>query len=547
MKTSYRIFFWEGLVLVLFAALTLFFVSFETVYELLFPIVFGGIGLAGLVLGLVLYLIDLSKTGEKRQGETMGAGRVKLTTKFGANAITYSAVFLGILIFANILGSGHVKKIDLTSAKVNTLSDQTKTVLQNLPAGTELTMVGFFKTGEARNFEQLAGKYKDLDQRVTYRSIDPDLYPEEVKRYAVSERGAIAVSCDRPGQSPEQKQTADRCTGQTNITMDLSEQGLTTAVIKVSAPQAGKIYFIQGHGEVPLDGAEERGYALIRKGIENENIVLEPLTMLTSAQIPQDARALVIAGPTKKFQPEEVAAIGNYLQGGGRVLAMIDPQTETGLEGLLAGYGIQPQNNIIVDRQVRMYQGSVLGLDPIVVNYGPHEITKKFGENPTLFHEARSLKIITEGRLDGVDTQPLLNTGEESWGETDFGFFAKQGVDPTFDPAKDSKGPLVLGAVAERTFGEGEAKKTARLAVIGDSDFIGNKYAPQGYNADLFFNTLNWLTGQEAYISVRPNSFAPDVFTMTEQDTALLFFASVFLLPQFAAMLGIGVAIRRRR
>lgn len=544
MKTMTRIWFWEGLVLVVFAGLSVLFLDFEAIYELLFPLVMGGLGLLGLAIALVSFLAGWT---ERKQEQGTGGSWFGQSARFGTNALIYTLVFLGILIFANIVIAGRPHKFDLTSAKVNTLSDQTMTVLSNLPAGAELEIVGFFKAGESKPFESIAKRYADASKQVQLRVVDPDLYPEQVARYGITERGAIAITCDTPGVGDAEKMALAACTGQTNISMEATEQGLTSAVMKVSAPQAGSVYFLEGHGEVSLDANEERGYALIKKGLENENLVLKPLLLLTAGSIPADARLIVVAGPTKTLPAAEVKVLEDFLANGGRLLALLDPLFETGLEPLLAQYGIAPQNDLVVDRQVRMFEGSVLGLDPIVLDYGVHEITKKFGENPTLFHQARSLSLDSPGKLDGVSTEPFLHTSPQSWGETDVTFLQEEGAQPEFDEGADHGGPLVLGASAARKLGEGDDAETAKLVVIGDADFAGNRYVAQGYNADLLFNSINWLTGQEAYISVRPNTFAPDVFTLTQKDTALIFFASVFFLPQLIVMFGIGVAVFRGR
>ncbi|MDP8224370.1 MAG: Gldg family protein [Candidatus Lernaella stagnicola] len=539
MKTFARIWFWEGLVLVVFAGLSLLFLNFEAVYELLFPLVMGGLGLLGLTIALVIHVANWSKHKEdqlERESGTM--------LKFGTNAVVYTVVFLGILVFANVIVAGRSKKFDLTSAHVNTLSDQSATVLENIPPGGQIELVGFFKAGESAPFEKLAEKYTDVSDRVVSQVIDPDLHPEAVARYAITERGAVAVTCDRPELSEQEKFAQPACTGQTNVTLDITEQGLTSAVMKVSAPQGGAVYFLEGHGEVPLDGNEKRGFALIKKRLENENLTLKPLLLLTAGAVPADAGLVVVAGPTKKLPENEVQILKQYADGGGRLIIMADPMTETGLEGLLAEYGISLMDNVIVDRQVKLFEGSVLGLDPVVLDYGVHEITKKFGENPTIFHEARSLKIAAP---KGVIVEPFLSSGTQSWGETDFAFYDNADDQPVLRDGEDTRGPLVLGATATRKIGEGDAAKTAKLVVIGDADFAGNLYVAQGFNADLFFNAINWATGQEAYISIRANTFAPDVFTLTQKDTALIFFASVFLLPQLVVMFGIGVAIFRRR
>ena len=73
------------------------------------------------------------------------------------------------------------------------------------------------------------------------------------------------------------------------------------------------------------------------------------------------------------------------------------------------------------------------------------------------------------------------------------------------------QGPVSLGATvteeikdakAPEPKKDGESKKVeARLAVIGDSDFVTNSLLGVQGNRDLFLNTLNWLSQQENLIS----------------------------------------------
>jgi len=512
MKTVSRILILEGLVLIVFGLLTSVFTGPNTFYVMLF----GGLGLGSLVVGIFIDFNDLWKSLRGRSGV------------YGSMAIIYTLIFLAVLVFANIIANNHPKRFDVTGVGIHTLSEQSQTVVANLPGPAEI--VGFFKAGESREFEALAERYQNLSDKISYEAIDPDLRPDQVQKYAITERGAIAVSCE----------------GRTNITMDMSEQGITLALLKVSAPATGLIYYLEGHGEIPLEGKEERGFGLLKEGLENENRPVRSLLLISENKIPDNAAMLIINGPTNKYVPEEVELLRNYLNGGGRMLITVDPLTETGLEPLLVDYGIAIDNNIVVEPQMRMFQGAVAGYDPVVVDYGFHEITKKMGENPTVFHLARSLTISKENRLDGVVTDPILRSGMDSWGETDFTAFAN-GEDPARDETADDAGPLVIGAASERTIGEGEDRKSARLVVIGDADFNNNHFVAYGFNANLFLNTINWLTGQEAYISVRPNTFAPDVFTLTEEETGIIFLASVVILPLAIIMLGIGVALFRKR
>src|SRR3954451_2912251 len=60
----------------------------------------------------------------------------KLTTRnmlYGGNTLLIAAIFIGILVFVNILGTRRPERWDLTANKALSLSDQTVQVLQQLP------------------------------------------------------------------------------------------------------------------------------------------------------------------------------------------------------------------------------------------------------------------------------------------------------------------------------------------------------------------------------------------------------------------------------
>src|SRR4249919_4322261 len=52
------------------------------------------------------------------------AGLGRRSTKFGINSATSVILVLGILAFVNYLGAQHAKRVDMTSEKIFSLSDQ---------------------------------------------------------------------------------------------------------------------------------------------------------------------------------------------------------------------------------------------------------------------------------------------------------------------------------------------------------------------------------------------------------------------------------------
>jgi len=82
--------------------------------------------------------------------------------------------------------------------------------------------------------------------------------------------------------------------------------------------------------------------------------------------------------------------------------------------------------------------------------------------------------------------------------------------------------------------------------VVGDSDFVNNEYIQKMYNADLFLNMVNWLSGEDAYISIRPKATRGSMLLMTPEQTQTIFFNSVLIFPELLLLIGLAIWWRRR-
>ena len=509
MKTFAKILGYEGLALLVFAILSFVFSREAIEFAATFFILS--------IIGIGIYLFaDWTEIRERFNFRM---------AKYGTNAVVYSLVILGILGVANYMASKHFYKKDMTIAKVNSLSEQTISVLKTLDK--PISVIGFFKAGESDNFKNLMDLYTYGSKNISYKIIDPDIHPEAIKKYEISQRGAIVVEYG----------------ARNTITMGQTEQEMTSAIVKVSKTLSGTIYFLQGHGEPDLESQQDTGYFIVKKALENENYPVKTLMFATVSDVPEDCILLVVAGPKKRLLDAELAAIERYIDKGGRLLAMIDPQEDGGFGPFFATKGVMLEDTIIVDQQVRLFEGAKLGIDPVASDYPPHEITKDFKE-PTMFSVARSLRVVSTAPM-GWSVQELVRTGPQSWGEKNIKALLKEGkVELDQD---DRKGPLAVAVAISQNVGDNKDKKAARIVVVGDSDFANNRLIQAFYNANLFLNMIGWLTGQEYNVTIRSNTYGPSTVNLTESDRAKVFYASVFIMPQLVLMIGIGVLIKRRK
>jgi gliding motility-associatede transport system auxiliary component len=460
---------------------------------------------------------------------------------YSGNLVLVVVIVLAILGLANYFLSKHNYRADFTAGKLHSLSDQSVTVLKALKA--DISFKCFFREGNYGRaaMENLLKLYAYHSGHVKYEFIDPDKNPGLVKRYDVTQDGTSVL------------EAGDK---ESRITTT-SEEDVTNALIKVTRADKKVIYFLDGHGEETVDESGDDGYSTVKTELEKLGYEIKRQTLALADRFPQDCALLVVAGPKKDLLPNEYETIRGYLKGGGRALVMVDPETPTLLPIFLADFGFKLENDIVVDTVSRLLGGDYFM--PVVSEYETHPITERFGY-ATFFPLARSVEV-AETKPDGATVTALAKTSPNSWSEREL-----DQKEVKFNEAKDKQGPIGLAAVAEipvkaEAPATAEAKpgepaanepkpaaadKKTRIAVIGDSDFVKNRYYGLSGNGNFFLNVANWLTEESDLIAIQPKTQTPRTIQLTPAQGRLVFLISIVVLPLAVLLLGVTVWARRR-
>jgi ABC-type uncharacterized transport system involved in gliding motility auxiliary subunit len=326
-----------------------------------------------------------------------------------------------------------------------------------------------------------------------------------------------------------------------------SEQELTNALVRVTKDEKKHIYFLTGHAERLLEDTDKEGYSFLKEALERQGYTTRSLSLYESKKVPVDTSVLVMAGPQRPVSPEEQSLIAQYVNRGGRLIVLWDPGSRAGIEGLLAGWGLQSDNRTVLDTQ------TILGGDltlPVVNSYGPHEITQDMAKVFTMFPHARPLTF-KDQKGTAWEYYPLAKSSPRSWGHPGE---VEKGRD--FDPAKDTPGPLVLAAIAStrpKPAEEDAAAETAKdskrpaVLVVGDSDFASNAYLDFAGNSDFLLHAVAWLAEEKGQITIPPKDIGFGTFLLTAAQSNALFALQVVGLPGFLLATGFSVWRRRRR
>ncbi len=450
----------------------------------------------------------------------------KRSAQYGTNTILVTLVVLGILGMVNFLGKKHHKRVDLTSSKLYSLSDQTEKIVKGLKMDVKIF---HFAKERSPAWDDLLTEYKELNTaKIDYKVVDPQKDPGLAKQYKVRSFGETVVASGEKNEKVESSQ----------------EEAVTNAILKVTREKNKVIYFLQGHNERDLESRDAEGYASLKKAIENQNYQVKALNLAQNPSIPDDCASIVIAGPKVALLPTEVPVIEKFVDAGGKVLLMQDPDIDAGLTELLKKWKLALEEDIVVDSSGL---GQLFGMGPaapLVASYESHPITKEMTNSMTFFPMARSVKTV-ENADSQFSSRVLFKTSDNSWGETNL----KSGS-AEYNEGKDIKGPVAIGAVSTKSvFGDEKAKKygkEARVVVIGDSDFANNNYIRMQRNGDLILNAVSWLAEDEDLIFIRPKNPESRTVQMTQARSSLMKWLSVIFLPGGALVAGIFVWIRRR-
>lgn len=496
------------------------------------------IPLSIIIAGIVIIFLWLLFPGNSRNSFW---GR--RSTQTSTNALVSILAVIVILGLINFMGTRYAVRVDLTESKLFTLSLESQKIVSSLQQPVKVVVF------ENDNFQvrELLQNYQRYGSQFSYQFVDPQSNPGLAEKFNVQRIGEVHV------ESGKQRQLVQILTeGE-----QLSEAKLTNTIERVTSDRADKIYFVQGHGEHPLE-AVARGLSQAISTLKDKNYTTESLNLVERQTVPEDAAAVVIAGPKKALFESEVAALKAYLQRGGNLLLMVNPNANTGLDSLLKEWGVKLDNKLVIDASG---QGSLVGLGaatPLISSYGNHPITKDFGNNFSFYPLARPIEVTP---IKGVEQTPLLLTDDKSWAES-----TPEQQPLEFNPESDRQGPLYLGVALSRTYLRSTSSTSqttqqpsptpaisptptatkppentnsniskgveSRLVILGNSDFATDGLFDKQLNGDVFLNSVSWLSQhEEKTLSIRPKEQKNRRINITPVQATLLSWTALLFMP----------------
>ncbi|MFP4460495.1 MAG: GldG family protein [Candidatus Zixiibacteriota bacterium] len=455
-------------------------------------------------------------------------------------------VVIGIFIFLNLLASQAFRRVDLTENNIYSLSDVSKNIAKELP--DKVIIKAFFSEDLAAPYNNNASYTRDLldeyrtysNGNIEYEFINPDK-DEETKNEAM-----------QYGLQPVQIQAIERDemslkrvfmglvfiygdkTETIPVVQNVNELEYTISsnLKKLTAEQIPEVGYATGHGEPDLYSECQQ----IQQSLSGQ-YKLTPVQLPAQNGIPENIKTLVIVNPKRQVEEEALAQIDQFLMYGGRLALFIDnyevefetqnsTPLNTGLDKLLDKYGLELGKNVLADensgqiavsRQMGNFQMQVpmnYPFLPMINNLNDNHLITEDLENINLVFAS---SVSPNGKNENADFKWLLKSSENSQlMQEPFDLNPMSYENPSF-----AGGPFELAYSAKGSFksylGSGNVgnfqaarpvkvdSEPTKLTVVGDGDFIVDKYLRNQENLVFFQNVVDWLTSEEGkgLISIR--------------------------------------------
>jgi ABC-type uncharacterized transport system involved in gliding motility auxiliary subunit len=439
--------------------------------------------------------------------------------------IIFIVLFLSVMGLLLWISQQYDFQSDWTATKRNSISEASRTLLARIEGPVSITAFAS-NTAQApvqQTIKDLIGRYQQYKDDIELNFINPQTEPEKIRQLAITVDGELIIGYQ----------------GRSEHVTVLNEESITNTLQRLLRHSEKKIVFIQGHGERKPDGKANHDYGNFSDSLFDKGIITTSLTLSESPSIPDNTDVLVIASPLIDLLDGELKIILDYIDHGGNLLWLSDPDNRSDLHQLKKKFNLDFYPGIIVDTTTQL-----LGInDPsfaLVARYTNHLITRDF-DLLTMFPRARAINHTTNQEDSDWKHDAFLQTVEKSWTER-----GELEGEIRFDKNTEQLGPLTIGLAITREIKQQDKNHTQRIVVMGDGDFISNAYLGNGGNQALGFNIINWLSNDDNFISIPVTTAADIDLQLEEVQWAILGLFFLIGLPGILLISGIVIWLKRR-
>jgi hypothetical protein len=522
----------------------------------------------------------------RRKPLSAGAARLRILALVLVNVSLALVIAAGLVWLAG--RPGLRQRVDLTATQENTLDENVRRILDNLPAkvqldvffrpfGAPLEAVGAQIQGRMFEILVLAEEYApDKLDLIHHPYAPPGAGGEklllEMQELGISESNLFVVSngtrrvamkllgevAEVDLGNPSRRQGAYR---PASLVSFAGLEALVKGLLRVTQGEKPLALFSTGHGERAIFEDADRELGRLHSLLAADGFRVETWDPARDGAVPADCAVLAMIGPEEPFNSEQIGWIAAYLRGGGSLITAPGLELQGGqgsVAGILQKLGILVQPGLVC-RPVTGASG--------MAEFGRKECAELLvrAEGMRTQHPIteplrrgdRRVRLVFSHALERGDPPEdgilldLLRTDEYTWEEFpdadgrytwrwDEGRERQQpftlAMTSTFPPS--DPGPLPAGTTSQ--------KRECRVLALGTPEAFINLLFDT--NQDFLLNAFNWAANREFRVSIAPRSNERRRIDIGQDRTLFyLNLIAVWGLPLACLGLGMLAAWRRRR
>lgn len=456
--------------------------------------------------------------------------------KFGTYSVVVTLIFVAILIVINLIIGQFNKSFDFTKEEIFSLSDETKSVLDNVQV--DINVYTLFNTGSSEavigRVNQIIDKYAQTNEHIKIENRDLYLHPDFAKKYA-SENVSVDVNSIIVESGNKFKVINYNDYFNDNGRLNL-ESSLTSALQFVNMEISPTVYFVTGHGE-----PDNANFTSLNDQLKLANYTAKTINLLES-EIPADCTVLFITPVDRDYSQAEADKILNYLNNDGRVFMLlggIDTEKCPNLMSISMAYGISLENGYVYEGEESSYMIYPYAVLP---KLNEHDINNSLisKDYHTLAVACQSVKN-TEYQKQGLVIEPLLTTSSKSYVKANNNQSANK-------EQGDINGPFNI-AVAITDSNYTDKEHTTKLIISGGSYYMidpNTDSMVNNANSTFVVNAVNWLNDSTDTIYIAAKSLQNPSIVIDAASASKIKIICWFILPGILFASGFIIWITRR-
>ena len=469
----------------------------------------------------------------------------KLKYLINSSVIIAGAVIVTVLLNAVLVAfdSKIPLKVSLTRDEIYELTDETKEIVDRVDQDTKIVVLyNGQTTDDMILLTDIIKLYTQRNDKIKMETVDfvnnpTDLapYTEAIKSITNPYYAMIFVQGD---QYDTAEATSYISSGYSNI-----ERIITNKIASfVDGYKISSVTMTTGHGEKSNSGFESV--------LQMYNYKMNTIDLLTE-DLPTDEKTIVVINsPTGDFSAEEIDKLDAFLDRGGNVQIYFDPLISNDelprLESYLADeWAMKRNHGVVVDMSKKLDSAqetaAKYGIMSLAELSDSEIVSPIQSSKRSVLYSASNCFEITGDKPNSIEITPVLKTSGDA-------YLKDVATISESKTSEDKTGSFdVMVTATRKSYTLNEEVFTGKLLVSGSSYTMDTLIGDTRFaNEDLLLNSINWMRGSNAGITVRAKELPQGSLTVPNSLFWPWFIVLVVVIPVLICVCGFVVWVKRR-